>query len=88
LYYSSWPPEYHHFQLRKDVGVINQTYIPDNVVVNPGNTMMWFSNDVGHSHNITLTDKNWNNHLQLDTIVFQEKIEKYGSVIIFGCFFV
>ena len=54
------PPNYQHFQLRKDLRVINQTYVLDNVVVNPGTTAVWFSNDVGHVHKITLVDKNSN----------------------------
>jgi hypothetical protein len=44
------PPNYQHFHLRKDLRIINQTYVPDNVVVNPGTTALWFSNDVGHMH--------------------------------------
>jgi plastocyanin len=54
------PPNYQHFHLRKDLRIINQTYVPDNVVVNPGTTAVWFSNDVGHVHKITLVDKNSN----------------------------
>ena len=54
------PPNYQRFQLRKDLRVINQTYVLDNVVVNPGTTAVWFSNDVGHVHKITLVDKNSN----------------------------
>jgi plastocyanin len=44
------PPNYQHYQLRKDLRVMNQTYVPDNVVVNSGTTIVWFSNDVGHLH--------------------------------------
>jgi plastocyanin len=54
------PPNYQQYQLRKDLRVINQTYVPDNVVANPGTTIAWFSNDVGHLHKITLVDKNSN----------------------------
>ena len=54
------PPNYQHFNLRKDLRIINQTYVPDNVVVNPGTTVTWFSNDVGHVHRITLVDKTSN----------------------------
>jgi hypothetical protein len=54
------PPNYQHFQLRKDLRIINQTYVPDNVVVNPGTIAVWFSNDIGHVHKITLVDKNSN----------------------------
>jgi plastocyanin len=54
------PPNYQHFKLRKDLRIINQTYVPDSVVVNPGTTVIWFSNDVGHLHKITLVDKSSN----------------------------
>jgi plastocyanin len=54
------PPNYQHYQLRKDLRVINQTYVPDNVVVNPDTSIVWISNDVGHIHKITLVDKNSN----------------------------
>jgi hypothetical protein len=54
------PPNYKHFNLRKDLRIINQTYLPDNVMVNPGTTITWFSNDVGHVHRITLVDKSSN----------------------------
>ena len=54
------PPNYTHFNLRKDLRIINQTYVPDNVVVIPGTTITWFSNDVGHLHRITLVDKSSN----------------------------
>jgi plastocyanin len=54
------PANYQHFQLRKDLRIINQTYVPDNVIVNPGTAVKWFSNDVGHVHKITLVDKSSN----------------------------
>jgi hypothetical protein len=54
------PPNYQHFNLRKDLRIINQTYVPDDVVVIPGTTIIWFSNDVGHVHKITLVDKSSN----------------------------
>ena len=43
-----------------DLRIINQTYVPDNVVVNPGTTISWFSNDPGHIHKITIVKKNSN----------------------------
>jgi uncharacterized membrane protein len=54
------PPNYQSYQLPRDLRNINQTYVPDNVVVNPGTTIAWFSNDVGHLHKITLVDKDSN----------------------------
>ena len=54
------PSNYKQFGLRKDLRIINQTYVPDNVVVNPGTTISWFSNDPGHIHKITIVNKNSN----------------------------
>ncbi len=54
------PANYKQFGLRKDLRIINQTYVPDNVVVNPGTTISWFSNDPGHIHKITIVNKNSN----------------------------
>ena len=68
------PPNYQHFHLRKDLRVINQTYVPDNVVVNPGTTAAWFSNDVGHIHKITIVDRNSNTAIY--TIVGPSRIFK------------
>ena len=68
------PPNYQHFHLRKDLRIINQTYVPDNVVVNPGTTAVWFSNDIGHVHKITLVDKNSNTAIY--TIVDPSRIFK------------
>jgi hypothetical protein len=37
---------------------INQTYLPQNSVVNSGTTVVWFSSDVAHNHVIDLNDYN------------------------------
>jgi plastocyanin len=55
------PLNYQQYQMRKDLRVINQTYVPDNVVVNRGTTIVWFNSDVGHRHEITLVNNNSKN---------------------------
>jgi hypothetical protein len=42
--------------LPRDLRVANQPYFPQNAVVNVGTTAVWFNNDVGHLHKITLID--------------------------------
>jgi hypothetical protein len=42
--------------LPRDLRVTNQPYFPQNAVVNAGTTAVWFNNDVGHLHKITLVD--------------------------------
>jgi plastocyanin len=37
---------------------INQPYVPENVIVNPGTNIIWLNGDVGHEHTITLHDEN------------------------------
>ena len=37
---------------------INQPYVPQNIVVNPGTNIIWLNGDVGHEHTITLIDEN------------------------------
>jgi plastocyanin len=37
---------------------INQPYVPQNIVVNPGTNIVWLNGDVGHEHTITLNDDN------------------------------
>ena len=44
--------------LPKDQRIINQPYVPENVVVSPGTNIVWLNGDVGHTHVITLTDEN------------------------------
>lgn len=43
--------------LPKDQRLINQPYVPQNLVAPPATTVVWFSGDVGHAHKITLTDE-------------------------------
>src|SRR5919198_3199795 len=40
----------------KELRIVNQPYLPQNVVVNIGTTVAWFNADVDHHHSITLVD--------------------------------
>lgn len=44
--------------LPKDQRIINQPYVPENIVVSPGTNIVWLNGDVGHTHTITLVDEN------------------------------
>jgi plastocyanin len=44
----------------KELRIVNQPYIPQNVVVNVGTTVAWFNADVDHHHSITLLDSKGN----------------------------
>ena len=45
-------------QPKKERPLINQPYIPQNVVANIGTTIGWFNADKGHTHVITINDSN------------------------------
>lgn len=44
--------------LSKEQRLINQPYVPQNLVVGPKTNIIWFSGDVGHTRKVTLTDDN------------------------------
>lgn len=44
--------------LPKDQRIINQPYVPENIVVSPGTKIVWLNGDVGHTHIITLVNEN------------------------------
>ena len=44
--------------LQKEQRLINQPYVPQNLVVGPQTNIIWFSGDVGHTRKVTLTDDN------------------------------
>jgi len=45
----------------KETRLLNQTYLPENAVVNVGTTIAWLNADAGHRHSITLADNNTKN---------------------------
>ena len=46
---------------KRELRVINQPYIPQNVIVNVGTTVTWLNGDAGHRHSITLLNNNTKN---------------------------
>src|SRR5215208_1675141 len=51
------PDEAHHGPGEEDESrFIAQPFVPQNVVINPGTQVIWFNGDVGHEHNIVVTD--------------------------------
>lgn len=44
--------------LPEEQRLINQPYVPQNLVVGPQTNIIWFSGDVGHTRKVTLTDDN------------------------------
>jgi len=44
--------------LIKDQRLINQPYVPQNIVVGPDTKVIWFVGDVGHTRRVNLTDTN------------------------------
>ena len=52
------PNEGHHGPSEEDESrFIAQPFVPQNVVINPGTQVIWFNGDVGHEHNIVVTDE-------------------------------
>lgn len=49
---------------------INQTYLPQNAVVTPGTTVVWFSSDAGHDHVINVNDQNNASLFKSNSFVF------------------
>jgi hypothetical protein len=47
-------------ELPKDQRLINQPYVPQNLVVHPGTKIVWFTGDVGHMRKVKLENENSN----------------------------
>jgi len=58
--------------LPKEQRLINQPYVPENIVVDNGTTVLWLNGDVGHKHKITLVDENSNNVFESGTFAFND----------------
>lgn len=57
--------------LPKEQRLINQPYVPQNLVTGANTEIIWFAGDVGHTREITLTDENskevFNSRLKFNT---------------------
>ena len=55
------PNEGHHGPDEEDESrFIAQPFVPQNVVVDPGTQVVWYNGDVGHEHNIVVSDDEGN----------------------------
>jgi plastocyanin len=45
--------------------LVNQAYLPQNIIVNPGIMVIWFNGDVDHDHKVSLT-----NNRNPDNVIF------------------
>jgi plastocyanin len=65
------PNEAHESQnpgdLTAEQRLINQPYIPQNLIVSPGTMITWFNGDVDHDRQITLTDESNQNDVLYDS---------------------
>ena len=50
------PNEGHHGLQADEDRFLNQPFIPQNAVVNRGTNIVWFNGDVGHDHNLVITN--------------------------------
>ena len=45
-------------ELPQDQRIINQPYVPENIIIGPDTQIAWINGDVGHTHSVTVLDKN------------------------------
>jgi hypothetical protein len=57
-------------QLPEEQRLINQPYVPENLIVDPGTNVVWFNGDVDHDHRITMTDENSNPYFESKEFTF------------------
>ena len=50
------PNEGHHGPQADEDRFLDQPFIPQNVVINKGTNIVWFNGDVGHDHNLIVTN--------------------------------
>lgn len=53
---------------------INQAYLPQNTIMSPGTTVVWFNADVDHDHKVTLT-----NEKSPDAVLFESGTFGFGE---------
>lgn len=74
--------------LPKELRVVNQPYLPQNVVANVGTTIIWFPTDIPHNHQVSVVDKNSNTIYDSGVIKFNTaskplKLNESGSQYVF-----
>jgi plastocyanin len=65
------PNEGHHGPQEDEDRFLDQPFIPQNAVVNTGTNIVWFNGDVGHDHNLVITDNSTGESVQ-ETGIFPE----------------
>jgi hypothetical protein len=65
------PNEGHHGPQEDEDRFLDQSFIPQNAVVNTGTNLVWFNGDVGHDHNLVITNNSTGATVQ-ETGVFPE----------------
>jgi len=50
------PDEGHHGPQADEDRFLDQPFIPQNAVLNKGTNIVWFNGDVGHDHNLVITN--------------------------------
>jgi len=50
------PNEGHHGPQADEDRFLDQPFIPQNIVVNKGTNIVWFNGDIGHDHNLVVTN--------------------------------
>ena len=65
------PNEGHHGPQEDEDRFLAQPFIPQNAVVNEGTNIIWFNGDVGHDHNLAITNNSTGETVQ-ETGVFPE----------------
>jgi plastocyanin len=67
------PNEGHHGPGEEDESrYLNQPFVPESVTVSPGTNVVWFNGDVGHEHNIAISDGRGGPNPVYQTGVFSE----------------
>ena len=65
------PNEGHHGPQADEDRFLDQPFIPQNVVLNQGTNIVWFNGDVGHDHNLAITNNSTGEVVQ-ETGVFPQ----------------
>ena len=59
-------------KLPQEQRLINQPYVPENIVVSPGTNLRWYVGDVGHTRTISLVDNSSNSVFKSGNVDFNQ----------------
>lgn len=60
-------------QPKNQLPLTNQPYLPQNAIVRTGTALVWFNDDVGHDHKVTVKDKD-------DKMIYQSPKFEYNTI--------